>query len=132
MTADCRQAAAVHCAGGAVSLVLRLDPADRPRQIYDPVHGKTGVTEWKVMREELVKSGADAGRRYTRVLFIPRTGRTHQLRVHSAHPLGLGVPIAGDRLYGRGGARLMLHASALSFTHPVTGGRLTFTSAAPF
>lgn len=117
---------------GTISLAFRLDPADRPRQIYDPVHGKTGITEWTVIREELVKSGTCAGRRYTRVRFVPRTGRTHQLRVHSAHPLGLGVPIAGDRLYGRGGARLMLHASVLSFTHPVTGSRLTFACAAPF
>ena len=57
---------------------------------------------------------------------------THQLRVHAAHPLGLGAPIVGDRLYGHEGPRLLLHAEALTFTHPGTGERVTFTRPAPF
>ena len=71
-----------------------------------------------------------AGR--TRVALVPRTGRTHQLRVHAAHPLGLGAPVVGDRIYGAPGARLLLHAESLSFVHPHTGERLSVTSAAPF
>ena len=69
---------------------------------------------------------------HTRVAFFPLTGRTHQLRVHAAHPLGLGAPIVGDRLYGHEGPRLMLHAEVLTLTHPVTGERLVFESPAPF
>lgn len=117
---------------GTIELPFRLDPENRPHQIYDPVHGKKGITKWEIIREELVRSGADAGRRRTRIRFIPCTGRTHQLRVHSAHPLGLGVPIVGDRLYGNGGGRLMLHARSLSFIHPISGGRLCLTSSVPF
>ena len=67
-------------------------------------------------------------------MFVPLTGRTHQLRLHAAHPLGLGCPIVGDSLYGRGrpGDRLMLHAAALGFTHPASGQRMGFTSPPPF
>ena len=64
----------------------------------------------------------------TRVELFPRTGRTHQLRVHAAHRDGLNAPIVGDRLYGKDGERLMLHAEALTFEHPKTGERLTFTA----
>jgi len=106
---------------GRVELPLRVDLDDRPRQIVDPVHGKRAVTDWRVLER--------AGGR-TRVALWPRTGRTHQLRVHAA--VGLGCPIAGDRLYGRGGGRLMLHAEALAFTHPRTGARLELTQSAPF
>jgi tRNA pseudouridine32 synthase/23S rRNA pseudouridine746 synthase len=117
--------------GGVIDLPLRVDVDDRPRQIHDPVHGRSAVTEWR--RVGTVAStavdGAIAG---TRVAFFPRTGRTHQLRVHAAHPGGLGAPIAGDRLYGHAGERLMLHAEALTFAHPTTGERVTFTSPAPF
>ena len=67
------------------------------------------------------------------VLLRPLTGRTHQLRVHLAHPQGLGAPIVGDRLYGRGGAeRLMLHAAELRFTHPRTGEPVCVRSEVPF
>jgi tRNA pseudouridine32 synthase/23S rRNA pseudouridine746 synthase len=97
--------------GGVVELALRVDLDDRPRQIHDPVHGRAAVTEWRVV---------ERGPR-TLVALSPRTGRTHQLRVHAAHPLGIGVPIAGDRLYGRAGGRLMLHAQAIGFIHPHTG-----------
>ncbi len=106
---------------GTISLALRGDPDDRPRQVVDTTHGKAALTEWKV----LDRTGAR-----TRVAFTPRTGRTHQLRVHAA--AGLAAPIAGDRLYGKAGDRLMLHAESLTFTHPHTGARLTLTSPSPF
>lgn len=108
---------------GTIELALRVDLNDRPRQIHDPVHGKPAVTEWRVVERS-------AGR--TRVLLWPRTGRTHQLRVHAAHPAGLAAPIIGDRLYGRGGDRLLLHAESLALRHPVTGEWVTFASPAPF
>jgi len=102
---------------------MRVDLQDRPRQIHDPVHGKPAVTGWQVLE----RSG---GR--TRVALFPHTGRTHQLRVHAAHPLGLGAPIVGDRLYGHEDVRLMLHAESLSFLHPETGRLVTFERPAPF
>ena len=67
-----------------------------------------------------------------RIAFYPRTGRTHQLRVHAAHPLGLHCPIIGDELYGRKAERLYLHAEMLEFTHPVTGKRISITQKADF
>ncbi|XXF78843.1 pseudouridine synthase [Myxococcaceae bacterium GXIMD 01537] len=108
---------------GLIELPLRVDLDDRPRQIHDPVHGKPAVTEWHVLE----RRGAR-----TRVALFPHTGRTHQLRVHAAHPRGLGAPIVGDRLYGHPGERLLLHAEALSFQHPGTGERVSFESPAPF
>jgi tRNA pseudouridine32 synthase / 23S rRNA pseudouridine746 synthase len=110
---------------GSIELPFRLDPDNRPRQIYDPVHGKTGTTHWK-------KIAVENGQ--TRVEFRPLTGRTHQLRLHAASEHGLGTPIIGDRLYGSGTApgQLKLHASFLRFVHPRTGKSLTFRSAPPF
>jgi tRNA pseudouridine32 synthase/23S rRNA pseudouridine746 synthase len=108
---------------GVIDLPLRVDLDDRPRQIVDPVHGRPALTEWQV----LARSG---GR--TRVALLPRTGRAHQLRVHAAHPAGIGIPIVGDRLYGRPDGRLMLHAESLAFVHPHTRAPLRFDSAAPF
>lgn len=112
---------------GVIDLPLRTDIDDRPRQIVDAVHGKAAVTSWRVLARQ-------AGR--TRVALTPQTGRTHQLRVHAAHPDGLDAPIIGDRLYGRVAPaeceRLLLHAASLSFVHPVTGARLTLECAAPF
>lgn len=112
---------------GTIVLPLRLDIDDRPRHIHDPELGKPAVTEWRVLQRA-------EGR--TRVVFVPRTGRTHQLRVHAAHPLGLDAPIVGDRLYGReapaDGERLLLHAEWLSFVHPVTGERVSVECPAPF
>ncbi len=108
---------------GVIELPLRVDLDDRPRQLVDPIHGKHAVTAWQVLARR-------AGR--TRVALYPRTGRTHQLRVHAAHPAGLGVPIVGDRLYGCADARLLLHAEALTFTHPRTGVRVEVVSSAPF
>ena len=117
--------------GGVIRLPIRVDVDDRPRQIHDPVHGRSAITEWR--RDGLVSlpvGGADLV--CTRVRFVPLTGRTHQLRVHAAHPLGLGAPIVGDRLYGHAGGRLMLHAEALTFDHPATGERITLESPPPF
>lgn len=112
---------------GEVSLPLRVDIDDRPRNIHDPLFGKPAITEWRVMQR-------DHGR--TRVQFTPRTGRSHQLRVHAAHPLGLDAPIVGDRLYGRtapgDSERLLLHAERLAFVHPVSGARVVVEQPAPF
>jgi tRNA pseudouridine32 synthase/23S rRNA pseudouridine746 synthase len=111
--------------GGTIELPFRLDIDNRPYQIHDPVHGKVGITHWQ-------KVSVEAG--CTRVLFIPTTGRTHQLRVHAAHELGLGIPIIGDPLYGTGSGpgQLKLHAAELGFQHPSNGAELTFYSEPPF
>jgi tRNA pseudouridine32 synthase/23S rRNA pseudouridine746 synthase len=112
---------------GHITLPLRLDVDDRPRHIHDPVFGKPAHTEWQVMARR-------NGR--MRVRFRPHTGRSHQLRVHAAHPQGLDAPIVGDRLYGRTAPsedeRLQLHAEQLAFMHPVTGARLVIEQPAPF
>jgi tRNA pseudouridine32 synthase/23S rRNA pseudouridine746 synthase len=108
---------------GRIVLPMRPDPSERPRQVVDPERGKAACTEWSVL---------EAGPRTTRVLLVPVTGRTHQLRVHCAHPDGLGVPIVGDRLYGIVGERLMLHATAVEIEHPVSRKRHIFESKPPF
>ena len=112
---------------GSIDLPLRVDVDDRPRQIHDPELGKPALTMWRVLSRE---------RERTKVALIPLTGRTHQLRVHCAHPLGLNAPIHGDRLYGRhvpeAGTRLMLHAELLSFVHPRTGALVQLERPAPF
>ena len=111
---------------GTVELPFRLDVENRPYQIHDPVHGKVGITHWERLRIEAER---------TRVAFRPVTGRTHQLRVHAAHELGLGIPIVGDPLYGREAtppSRLMLHACDLAFAHPRTGLAVSFRSDPPF
>ena len=111
--------------GGTVSLPFRLDVDNRPIQIYDEVHGKMGTTHW----EHLGIEG-----NYTRISFVPVTGRTHQLRLHAAHEKGIGIPIVGDPFYGNGTGpgQLKLHACELTFCHPVTGEELTFRSKPPF
>lgn len=108
-------------AGGSIALRFRLDVDNRPIQILDDEHGKLGITHW-------VNLGVEDDR--TRVLFRPITGRTHQLRLHASHPLGLGIPIVGDPFYGRGNGpgQLRLHASLLAFFHPGTGDALEFRS----
>ena len=114
---------------GRLELPFRLDVENRPHQIYDEVNGKMGITDWEFLRYE--KGGL------VRLLFTPHTGRTHQLRLHSADAHGLGVPIVGDTLYGAPCAnaektRLLLHARMLEFTHPTTGERMNFTNPATF
>lgn len=104
---------------GIVALPLRPDPLDRPRQVVDHLHGKAAETHYEVLA--LLPSGR------TLVALTPRTGRTHQLRLHCAHAEGLGRPIVGDNLYGQAGVRLCLHAAGLCFQHPVTGRQLAFS-----
>ncbi len=110
---------------GEIELAFRLDPDNRPHQVYDPEQGKLGITRWFKLAVH---------RDRTRVEFIPLTGRTHQLRLHAAHERGLGCPIVGDRLYGkrRPGERMLLHAQYLQFFHPDTEKKLAFRSAVPF
>ena len=108
-----------HARKGTIALPLSLDYYDRPRQIVDREHGKLAVTEYEVL-EQLPDGQID-------VRFVPKTGRSHQIRVSAAHADGLGRPIKGDRLYGSpDGGRLFLHAESLSFRHPVTGIKMTF------
>ena len=99
---------------GTITLPLSPDYDERPRQKADSFQGKPAITEYKVI--SFNEDGT------TDIIFHPVTGRTHQLRVHSAHHLGLGIPIAGDRLYGGSShPRLCLHALSISFRHPVSG-----------
>lgn len=97
--------------GGFIDLPHRVDLDDRPRQIVCFEHGKNARTKWEVI---------ERSNKQTRVYFYPITGRTHQLRVHAAHPMGLNIPIIGDDLYGKKGKRLLLHAELIEFVHPVT------------
>ena len=109
---------------GTVDLPLIVDWPNRPLQMVDHENGRSAVTDWRVVR---------VGGNETRVRLMPKTGRSHQLRVHM---LALGHPILGDTLYAQGAAmdhpRLMLHAEELRLHHPVTGDTLTFRSPAPF
>lgn len=108
---------------GTIALPLAADYYDRPRQIVDRAHGKQAITEYEV-RSVFPDSEVD-------IVFRPHTGRTHQLRVHAAHPDGLGQPIKGDRLYGsRFGGRLFLHAETLKFRHPSTWKTICFEDTA--
>ncbi|WP_299803606.1 pseudouridine synthase [uncultured Shewanella sp.] len=102
---------------GEISLPLRGDIDDRPRQLVCYEHGKHAQTHWQVKSRS-----ADA----TMLYLYPHTGRTHQLRVHCAHHEGLHLPIIGDDLYGKKANRLHLHAQRLVLNHPVTRERLTF------
>lgn len=108
---------------GTISLPLRADPLDRPRQVVDYETGKPAVTDYEVLS---VTDGI------TRIELHPHTGRTHQLRVHCAHRDGLGTPILGDDLYGRRGDRLFLHAQEITFCHPFTREQMTLRVEAPF
>ncbi|MGV9004917.1 pseudouridine synthase [Flavobacterium sp.] len=101
---------------GEINLPLRLDLDNRPFQIVCFEYGKQSKTLWKVIER---KDGK------TLVHFYPISGRTHQLRVHAAHALGLNAPIVGDDLYGTKSNRLHLHAEQITFEHPVTNERMT-------
>lgn len=125
---------------GRICLKFRLDIENRPHQIYDPVWGKTGITDWRIVPPQfekyyiksfnLTKNQAEMLKNtpHTCVEFSPQTGRTHQLRLHSASRYGLNAPIIGDNLYGTqiNGERLMLNAVELEFVHPKTGERMYF------
>jgi len=110
---------------GRLDLSFRLDPENRPYQVYDPLNGKQGITIWRKLSDEF--PGA-------RIEFTALTGRTHQLRLHAAHHLGLNAPIVGDSLYGNGqfGDKMFLHATYLSFIHPETNAPCEFVSEPPF
>ncbi|MBR5562820.1 MAG: hypothetical protein IKW11_01170 [Bacteroidales bacterium] len=123
----------------SIDLPLSADYDERPRQKVDFKQGKPAYTEYEIVKEN-PDGTAD-------ILLHPHTGRTHQLRVHCAHTLGLGSPIVGDLLYGAHTCispeatlanrahssdtlpqRLCLHALSITFRHPNTGAELTFTS----
>ena len=103
---------------GLIDAPMRLDPERRPLQVVDHIQGRKAITRWRKL---------EAYGNCTRVRFYPETGRTHQLRVHSAY---IGHPILGDSLYGTRapGERLCLHASRIKFRHPVTGCPIEFKS----
>lgn len=102
---------------GEIILPLRGDLDNRPRQLVCFEFGKKAITRFKVIKRN---------KNTTKVHFFPLTGRTHQLRMHAAHQLGLNTPIVGDDLYGTSAERLFLHARHLEFTHPKTGERMLF------
>ena len=118
---------------GMIDLPLLPNPYDRPRQMVDREHGKPAITRYKIRKKR--EDGT------LLVDFYPLTGRTHQLRVHAAHPEGLNAPIVGDRLYGvverektallKEKSRLMLHAAEIKFMHPVTLHEMHFCEPAP-
>lgn len=109
---------------GTVDLPLIVDWPNRPKQKVDHEHGRSALTEWRVVRVSDDE---------TRVRLFPKTGRSHQLRVHMKE---IGHPILGDPFYAEGTARehprLMLHAESLRFRHPDGGVGMTFSSKAPF
>jgi tRNA pseudouridine32 synthase/23S rRNA pseudouridine746 synthase len=110
---------------GEVDLPLRCDWPNRPRQMVDPALGKPSLTRWE-------RLSADADR--CRLRLNPVTGRSHQLRVHL---MAIGHPILGDRLYADPASlamagRLLLHATTLSFTHPLSGEPMHFCDEPPF
>ena len=135
---------------GRIELPLCLNPLDRPRQMVSSEHGKEAITEYQIISEsERITSESEntfnesnridesersinESRKYTRIIFYPLTGRTHQLRVHAAHPEGLGCPILGDELYGKKADRLYLHAEYIEFRHPIYGDILCIQKEADF
>lgn len=110
-------------AKGFIRLPLRPDYDNRPLQLVDFEWGKPAVTRYEIL---------DRQQNRTRIAYWPQTGRTHQLRVHSAHPDGMDCPILGDPLYGQPAGRLYLHAEQLEFRHPVTGKTLRMKCQVPF
>ena len=110
-------------AEGRVELPLSPDLDDRPRQRVDRTNGKPATTEYRFIGKTTYgKEALEA----VKIELYPLTGRTHQLRIHCAHPDGLGSPIIGDNLYGQRAERLWLHAEHLEFTHPITQERMSF------
>ena len=124
----------------AISLPLIADINDRPRQRVDMEHGKPALTLYNIVEVRAVDANTAVAyttkkvdKRRTLVHLYPKTGRTHQLRVHCAHPLGLACPILGDPLYGTERAdRMYLHAAELTFRHPITGETMHFLSPSGF
>ena len=108
---------------GTIELPLRVDFFDRPKQMVDFERGKNALTKYEVIAIEDGK---------TRIHFYPITGRTHQLRVHASHHLGLNTSILGDDLYGKTLDRLYLHAEKISFIHPINNKKMEFIAECPF
>jgi len=106
---------------GMIDLPLIEDYNERPRQCVSYETGKPAKTLWK-----LIDSHYGKQKNYSKVLFIPQTGRTHQIRVHAAHYKGLNTPIVGDNLYGIPDDRLYLHALSIEFIHPVSKKVISF------
>ncbi|WP_278671475.1 RluA family pseudouridine synthase [Leyella stercorea] len=125
---------------GAISLPLIADINDRPRQRVDMEHGKPALTLYNIVEVRAADANTavayttkKADKSLTLVHLYPKTGRTHQLRVHCAHPQGLACPILGDPLYGTERAdRMYLHAAELTFRHPITGKPMHFLSPSGF
>lgn len=110
---------------GIISLPLLPDYLNRPRQTVNHEQGKEAITEYEIL-ERIDGS-------HLRIALYPKTGRTHQLRVHCAHQEGLNAPILGDSLYGNEkAARLHLHAEEITFEHPLTGKKITIKRKADF
>lgn len=103
-------------ANGRIELPICADITDRPRQMVSYEYGKKAITDFEVL---------SYSENRTLIAFMPQTGRTHQLRLHSAHKDGLSCPIVGDRLYGQEADRMYLHAESVTFKHPVTGVEMT-------
>lgn len=110
-------------ASGSINLPLRVDLDNRPHQLVCYEYGKPAETHWKRIEIKNLQ---------TRVHFYPISGRTHQLRVHAAHQMGLNTPIVGDDLYGKRAERLYLHAEEIQFTHPFTKEAITIYSPSEF
>ena len=108
---------------GTIHLPLCLNPLDRPRQMVSEEYGKPAMTEYRIL---------NYSDKYIRIAFYPLTGRTHQLRVHSAHHQGLNCPILGDELYGKKADRLYLHAEYIEFRHPIYGDIICIQKEAEF
>ncbi|MBQ8443029.1 MAG: RNA pseudouridine synthase [Bacteroides sp.] len=108
---------------GYIHLPMRPDYYNTPFQVVDFEHGKIAVTRYEILNKE---------QHTTRIAYYPETGRTHQLRVHSAHPQGMNSPILGDPLYGRPSERMYLHAEELEFRHPHTNQKMNLKTEAPF
>ena len=119
---------------GRIELKFRLDPDNRPHQIYDEEFGKTGITLWQNLGLVNYISPDGSKKKASRILFMPETGRTHQLRLHSSDFHGFNLPIIGDSLYGnfQPGQRLMLHAAQIDFYHPLTREKMHFECPADF
>ena len=107
---------------GFIRLPLCPDYENRPLQKVDYEHGKPAITRYELLEDS----------EHTRIAFYPQTGRTHQLRVHAAHPEGLNTPIIGDPLYGQPAERLYLHAERLEFRHPINGKHIRIIANCPF
>ncbi|RTZ17485.1 RluA family pseudouridine synthase [Vibrio aquaticus] len=114
---------AIEGKNGEINLPMRGDPVDRPRQLVCYEHGKPAETYWEAISTIEGK---------TKLYLYPKTGRTHQLRVHCAHLEGLNTPMVGDTLYGEKTNRLHLHAERLELDHPYSGERMLFQANADF